>query len=112
VSHTKIACLSTVAALALIAAVGTSTAATATSCTSFGTRWAASYNKTAAKDRNPVRVVTACCGGANASGVHHCAITVTLVGTKDRGCESVGIGKSGVPVGPGTHETCPPQRKA
>jgi hypothetical protein len=112
VPHTKIACLSTVAALSLIAAVGTGAGATAATCTSFGPRWAASYNKTASKDGNPVRILTACCGSPNASGVHHCAISVTLAGTKNRGCESVGIGKTGMPVGPGTHETCPPQRKA
>jgi hypothetical protein len=32
---------------------------------------------------------------------------VTLVGTKDRGCEYVKLDAKGALVGPGEHETCP-----
>lgn len=97
--------VSVLAALAL-SATGTSEAAATATCTSFGPTWSHTYNKRAAEAGNPVRIVAACCKRAVKAGVHSCYVTVTLAGTTDRGCESVDIGKSGLPVGPGKHEDC------
>jgi hypothetical protein len=76
-------------------------------CTAFGTSWRLAYNRQAARSGNPVRILAACCGAASQAGVSDCRITVTLVGTTDRGCESVPIGRNGLPAGPGRHESCP-----
>ncbi len=95
------------AALALIPArtAGAQTAATA-KCSRFGTSWRLSYNKTAKRSGNPIRILSACCSPTSRAGVSHCYVTVTLAGTKDLGCETVDIGKNGVPAGPGKHEEC------
>ena len=76
-------------------------------CSTFGTTWRLGYNKKAARAGNPIRILDACCKPASQVGVSHCFITVTLAGTKDRGCESVDIGRNGSVAGPGKHETCP-----
>jgi hypothetical protein len=81
--------------------------ATATRCSSFGTIWARAYDRVASSEGNPVRILSACCRPSTRPGVHWCFLTVTLAGTKDRGCEYVPIGPKGTPVGPGKHETCP-----
>jgi hypothetical protein len=78
-------------------------------CSSFGSSWRRSYNKTAIKSGNPIRILAACCRPASRAGVNHCYITVTLAGTKDRGCETVDIGPDGLPAGPGRHEVCTPR---
>ena len=75
-------------------------------CSSFGPTWTRSYNAKASKDGNPVRILAACCKPGASFGLNKCLITVTLVGTRDRGCESVVINEKGNPVGPGTHESC------
>jgi hypothetical protein len=76
-------------------------------CTGFGTSWRLAYNRQAARSGNPVRIVAACCGSASRAGVSDCLIKVTLVGTTDRGCELVPIGRTGLPAGAGKHESCP-----
>ncbi len=75
-------------------------------CTSFGATWARGYNSAAAKSGNPIRIVSACCHPGTRFGVNTCLLTVTLAGTRDRGCELVDIGSKGLPVGPGKHESC------
>ena len=96
------------AVLALVSACGAGAhPSAAAKCSSFGTTWRLGYNKQAAKAGNPIRILDACCRPASRLGVSHCFITVTLAGTKDRGCESVDIGKNGSVAGPGKHETCP-----
>jgi hypothetical protein len=105
---TVVGVLLVAAVLALMPACGASAHTTATAkCSSFGTTWRLGYNKTAAKAGNPIRILDACCRPASHLGVSHCFVTVTLKGTKDRGCESVDIGKNGQVTGPGKHETCP-----
>lgn len=95
--------MASVAALAL----GASTAdATIARCSSFGPSWRRAYNTEAAKDGNPVRILAACCKPGPSFGESACSITVTLVGTTDRGCESVVLSSKGIPIGPGKHETC------
>jgi hypothetical protein len=96
------------AVLALVPASGAGAHPSATAkCSSFGTTWRLSYNKKAAKAGNPIRILDACCRPASQLGVSHCFVSVTLAGTKDRGCESVDIGRNGSVAGPGKHETCP-----
>jgi len=98
----------TVGVSSLLALLALSSGATSTprSCTTFGTTWARGYNSAAAKSGNPIRIVSACCHPGTRFGVNTCLLTVTLAGTRDRGCELVDIGSKGVPVGPGKHETC------
>jgi hypothetical protein len=100
--------LLTAAVLALVSACGAGAHPAATAkCSTFGTTWRLGYNKKAAKAGNPIRILDACCKPASHLGVSHCFVTVTLAGTKDRGCESVDIGRNGAVAGPGKHETCP-----
>jgi len=77
-----------------------------TGCTTFGLTWAHSYNQTAIQAGNPVRILAACCHSTGTVGVHHCYLTVTLAGTPYRGCESVDIGRNGLPASVGRHERC------
>jgi hypothetical protein len=93
--------------------VGASTAGAASTrasaeavCSSYGPMWLASYNKQAQKQGNPIRIVSACCHPTKVRGINHCFVEVTLVNTPDRGCESVDIGRNGLPAGPGKHENC------
>jgi hypothetical protein len=81
-------------------------AAAPTTCSSFGATWTRSYNAKASKDGNPVRILSACCNPGATFGLNRCLVTVTLAGTRDRGCESIVINEKGNPVGPGTHESC------
>ncbi len=97
------ACMLVIAAVADGARAGSSQAAV---CSSYGPVWLQGYNKEAAKAGNPVRILSACCRPTKTQGVNNCYVTVTLAGTRDRGCESVDIGKNGVPVGQGKHEDC------
>jgi hypothetical protein len=76
-------------------------------CDTYGPVWVKSYNKTAIKQGNPVRMLSACCQPGAKKGVHHCFIIVTLAGTKDRGCAIYDLGPDGQPVGLGKHEACP-----
>jgi hypothetical protein len=78
----------------------------AAACSSYGPILVQSYNKKALKAGNPVRLLSACCHPTKVRGVNHCYVMVTLAGTSDRGCESVNIGKNGLPSGPGKHENC------
>ena len=78
----------------------------AAACSSYGPVWLQGYNKEAAKAGNPVRILSACCHPTKTQGVNHCYVMVTLAGTSDRGCESVDIGKNGLPAGQGKHENC------
>jgi hypothetical protein len=98
--------LATALAVALAAGAGGAAGATRTTCSSFGPSWAHTYDLAASKAGNPVRILAACCHPAATFGVNSCLVTVTLVGTRDRGCELVDIGKTGVPVGAGKHENC------
>ena len=91
-------CLLVVAASAGGARAGSSQVAV---CSSYGPVWLQGYNKEAAKAGNPVRILSACCHPTKTQGVNHCYVMVTLAGTTDRGCESVDIGKNGVPAGAG-----------
>ncbi|HEY4346841.1 MAG TPA: hypothetical protein VGM80_04570 [Gaiellaceae bacterium] len=75
-------------------------------CSGFGPTWRKSYNAKAVKVGNPIRILAACCQSTKTPGIHHCYVTVTLAGTLDRGCESVDIGKNGMPAGTGKHEEC------
>jgi hypothetical protein len=77
-----------------------------TGCTSFGPTWAHSYNHSAIQAGNPVRILAACCHSTATIGIHHCYVTVTLAGTPYRGCESVDIGRDGLPASVGRHERC------
>lgn len=77
-----------------------------TGCTSFGPTWAHSYNRTAIQVGNPIRILAACCHSTGRVGIHHCYVTVTLAGTPYRGCESVDIGRNGLPASVGRHERC------
>jgi hypothetical protein len=76
-------------------------------CSSFGPSFLRSYNREAARQGNPVRIVSACCKPTAHAGVNACHIMVTLVGTADRGCESVEISNAGSVVSQGKHESCP-----
>jgi hypothetical protein len=89
-------------------AVNGQAAAAPPACSSFGATWTRSYNARASKDGNPVRILAACCKPGATFGLNKCLITVTLVGTRDRGCESVVLNEKGNPVGPGIHESCTP----
>jgi hypothetical protein len=93
---------------ALVLAAGARPAATpqTVACSTYGPAWAHSYNANAKKAGNPVRILSACCRSTQVKGVNHCYVMVTLVGTSDRGCETVNIGKNGLPSGPGKHEKC------
>ena len=75
-------------------------------CSAWGTSWEASFNQGAKAQGNPERMVNVCCGPKNAAGVSHCALTLTLVGTKDRGCEVVDLNDVGRPVSAGRHIVC------
>ena len=77
-----------------------------TGCKPFGTTWAHSYNHSAIQAGNPVRILAACCHSTATIGIHHCYVTVTLSGTPYRGCESVDIGRDGLPASVGRHERC------
>jgi hypothetical protein len=112
-SHRKLAALlAAVAACALAVGlahasrVNDSSLARGVGCSSFGTPWAHSYNAKAVLAGNPVRILSACCTPTETAGVNHCFVTVTLAGTRDRGCESVDIGPNGWPAGPGKHRKC------
>jgi hypothetical protein len=93
-------------AAASSAGAASSRASAPSVCSSYGPMWLASYNKTARKTGNPIRIVSACCHPTQIRGIHHCFVEVTLAGTLDRGCESVDIGRNGLPAGPGKHENC------
>src|SRR5579862_9023262 len=62
-----------------------------TTCSAWGKSWEVSFNKGAKAQGNPERMVNVCCAQKNSAGVSHCALTLTLVGTKDRGCEVVDL---------------------
>jgi hypothetical protein len=99
------------AAAALTASAQASTGtnrlvALSTGCTSFGSTWAHSYNENAIQVGNPIRIVNACCHSTGRVGIHHCYVTVTLAGTPFQGCESVDIGRNGLPASVGRHERC------
>ncbi len=94
-------------ALATLApTAGAQQAGTPSSCSRFGPTWERTYNARATLAGNPIRILAACCRPTGRVGINHCFVTVTLAGTKDRGCESVDIGPNGLPAGPGKHETC------
>jgi hypothetical protein len=111
-AHARIAATIAIAGLLALAALvptagaGDSKTGKTTGCSSFGTVWAHSYNQHAVVAGNPVRILDACCQPSNKAGINHCFVTVTLVGTRDRGCESVDIGRNGLPAGQGKHEVC------
>jgi hypothetical protein len=84
----------------------TAPAATAGGCSSYGTAWVRSFNRTAVAQGNPERMLSACCGEATSVGVHHCFLKLTLVGTKDLGCATADLGPDGAPVGVVKHEDC------
>lgn len=105
----------TLAMIAVLAFVAPSCGARAASpppagCSSFGASFVRSYNHEAAKQGNPVRMLSACCTTTAHAGVNACHIMVTLVGTADRGCESVDISNAGAVVSEGKHESCPAKR--
>jgi hypothetical protein len=77
-----------------------------TGCTAFGPTWLHSYNRDAIQTGNPIRILGACCHSTGTIGIHHCYVTVTLAGTPFRGCESVDIGRNGLPASIGRHERC------
>ncbi len=77
-----------------------------TSCTGYGTSWLRAYNRTALRQSSPIRMVSACCGPVTKAGRHHCLLEVTLVGTKQFGCEMVDLGPDGTPATIGRHEDC------
>jgi hypothetical protein len=85
---------------------GDSKVALTTGCTSFGSAWARSYTENAIQAGNPIRILAACCHSTARAGVHHCYLTVTLSGTTFQGCESVDIGRNGLPASIGRHEHC------
>jgi hypothetical protein len=80
--------------------------AVTTGCTTFGQIWVHSYNQTAVQVGNPIRILKACCHSTERAGIDHCYVTVTLAGTPYRGCESVDIGRDGLPASVGRHERC------
>src|SRR5579871_4792885 len=90
----------------LVPTAGASSAAAAGTCSMFGPAWAHTYNARAIVTGNPIRILSACCKPTGRIGISHCFIMVTLAGTRDRGCESVDIGKNGLVAGPGRHEAC------
>ena len=97
------------AALAAVAGASNGTdrmVALTTGCTSFGPTWVHSYNHDAIQAGNPIRILAACCHSTGSVGIHHCYVTVTLAGTPYRGCESVDIGRNGLPASVGRHERC------
>jgi hypothetical protein len=99
------------AALVIAAAAGAAggnnrMVALTTRCTAFGPTWVHSYNQNAIQAGNPVRILAACCHSTGTIGIHHCYVTVTLAGTPYRGCESVDIGRNGLPASVGRHERC------
>ena len=81
-----------------------------TSCTGYGTSWLRAYNRTALRQSSPIRMVSACCGPVTNAGRHHCFLKVTLVGTKQFGCEMVDLGSDGTPATIGRHEDCAPHK--
>jgi hypothetical protein len=85
-------------------------AGTPTSCTGYGTSWLRAYNRTALRQSSPIRMVSACCGPVTEAGRHHCLLKVTLVGTKQVGCETVDLGADGTPATIGRHEACAPHK--
>jgi hypothetical protein len=101
------AVLAAVLACALLApTAGAGRASVSGTCSLFGPSWAHSYNAKAILTGNPIRILSACCRPTERIGISHCFIMVTLAGTRDRGCESVDIGRNGLVAGPGRHETC------
>jgi len=102
--HRLAAAVLVVAALAVAASVAP-IAQGKTPCSSFGTTWARSYNRSAARDQNPIRIIAACCkpiAGAHASA---CLVTTGFVGVREYGCELVDISPAGIVVGEGKHAT-------
>ena len=77
-----------------------------TSCTSYGTSWVKAYNRTALRQGSPIHMLSACCGPVTKAGRHHCFLKVTLLGTKQIGCETVDLGPDGTPATIGRHESC------
>ena len=51
-------------------------------------------------------MLAACCAPKNGKGVSHCVLTLTLAGTKDKGCEAVDLGPAGTPGSVGRHVLC------
>lgn len=110
----RLALVTALAAIALCVTAGLTHAATdgdaklarGLGCSGFGTTWAQSYNAQATLEGNPVRILSACCRPTATAGVNHCFLTVTLAGTLDRGCETVDIGKNGLPSNVGRHAKC------
>lgn len=98
--------LVTVAMFAPAAAADDRALAHGIGCSSFGSTWAHAYNAHAVLQGNPVRILSACCRPTQTVGVNHCFLTVTLAGTLDRGCETVNIGKNGLPSDIGRHAKC------
>jgi hypothetical protein len=76
------------------------------SCSSYGSTWRKSYNRSAILQGSPIRMLAACCGPATKAGRHHCFLKVTLVGTQTIGCETVDLGSDGTPATIGRHENC------
>jgi hypothetical protein len=75
-------------------------------CTSYGATWLKAYNKSAVRQGNPIRMLSACCGPATNAGRHHCFLKLTLIGTKTLGCETVDLAPDGTPATIGRHESC------
>lgn len=103
----------TIAAVPLLAIVGVAvwlasrgTPATTAGCSSFGTSYARSYDASAAKDGNPIRIVSACCAPTSTPQVSSCLLTVGELGVRGYGCERIDLDAAG-PVSDGKHETCP-----
>jgi hypothetical protein len=99
------------AALAIVASAAAAggtdrMVALTTGCTAFGPTWVHSYNHDAIQAGNPIRLLAACCHSTGMVGIHHCYVAVTLAGTPYRGCESVDIGRNGLPASVGRHERC------
>lgn len=95
-----------VAVLALSAAVAPIAQGKA-SCSSFGTTWARSYNRGAARDQNPIRIISACCTPIKGSHLSSCLLAVGEVGVREHGCERVDISAAGAVASEGVHEACP-----
>jgi hypothetical protein len=88
------------------ATLGPTPAGAPTSCTSYGPTWLRAYNKIALQQGSPIRMLSACCGPVTKARRHHCFLKVTLVGTKQLGCETVDLGPDGTPATIGRHENC------
>lgn len=75
-------------------------------CTSWGPAFVTRFNKMATREHDPTRMLSACCESTERAGVHHCFLQVGLEGTASVGCETVDIGPSNRPAGPGRYEEC------